>query len=254
MLERDDFAKRFASQQPISVHEFLYPLMQGYDSVALRSDIELGGTDQKFNLLVGRELQRDYGQEPQCILTMPLLEGLDGVDKMSKSKGNYIGITESPQSMFGKLMSISDTLMWRYYELLSFRTMGEIGKLRRECEEGRNPRDAKVMLAQEIVARFHSRADAEAALAEFEARFRDGAMPENMPEVTLVAGDAGLPIAQLAKQAGLVESTSEALRLVAQRGLKVDGEVVADKGRTFGRGVTVVVQAGKRKFARVTLK
>jgi len=189
MLERDDFAKRFASQQPIAVHELLYPLMQGYDSVALKSDIELGGTDQKFNLLVGRELQRDFGQEPQCILTMPLLEGLDGVDKMSKSKGNYIGITENPQSMFGKIMSISDTLMWRYYELLSFRTMAEIAKLRRECEGGRNPRDAKVMLAQEIVARFHSRADADAALAEFEARFRDGALYEDMPVLTLAAGD-----------------------------------------------------------------
>jgi len=253
MLERDDFAKRFASQQPIAVHELLYPLMQGYDSVALKSDIELGGTDQKFNLLVGRELQRDFGQEPQCILTMPLLEGLDGVDKMSKSKGNYIGITENPQSMFGKIMSISDTLMWRYYELLSFRTMAEIAKLRRECEGGRNPRDAKVMLAQEIVARFHSRADADAALAEFEARFRDGALPEDMPELTLAAGDTGLPIAQLAKQAGLVESTSEALRLIAQRGLKVDGDVVTDKTLTLSRGVTVVVQAGKRKFARVTL-
>ena len=253
MLERDDFAKRFASQQPIAVHELLYPLMQGYDSVALKSDIELGGTDQKFNLLVGRELQRDFGQEPQCILTMPLLEGLDGVDKMSKSKGNYIGITENPQSMFGKIMSISDTLMWRYYELLSFRTMAEIAKLRRECEGGRNPRDAKVMLAQEIVARFHSRADADAALAEFEARFRDGAMPDDMPELTLAAGDTGLPIAQLAKQAGLVESTSEALRLIAQRGLKVDGDVVTDKTLTLSRGVTVVVQAGKRKFARVTL-
>jgi tyrosyl-tRNA synthetase len=253
MLERDDFAKRFASQQPIAVHELLYPLMQGYDSVALRSDIELGGTDQKFNLLVGRELQRDFGQEPQCILTMPLLEGLDGVDKMSKSKGNYIGITEDPRSMFGKLMSISDTLMWRYYELLSFRTMADIAKLRRECEQGRNPRDGKVMLAQEIVARFHSRADADAALAEFEARFRDGALPEDMPELTLGAGDAGLPIAQLAKQAGLVESTSEALRLIAQRGLKVDGDVVADKALTLRRGATVVVQAGKRKFVRVTL-
>jgi tyrosyl-tRNA synthetase len=254
MLERDDFAKRFASQQPIAVHEFLYPLMQGYDSVALQSDIELGGTDQKFNLLVGRELQRHFGQEPQCILTMPLLEGLDGVDKMSKSKGNYIGITESPQSMFGKIMSITDTLMWRYYELLSFRTIADIEQLRRECAAGRNPRDAKVMLAQEIVGRFHSRADADAALAEFEARFRDGAMPQDMPEVTLEGGDAGLPIAQIAKQAGLVESTSEALRLIAQRGLKVDGDVVADKGLAFGRGATVIVQAGKRKFARVTIK
>jgi tyrosyl-tRNA synthetase len=250
MLERDDFAKRFAGQQPIAVHEFLYPLMQGYDSVALKSDIELGGTDQKFNLLVGRELQRHYGQEPQCILTMPLLEGLDGVEKMSKSKGNYIGITESPQSMFGKLMSVSDVLMWRYYELLSFRSLDEIAQLRRECEAGRNPRDAKVMLAQEIVARFHSRADADAALSEFEARFRDGAMPEDMPEVTVAAGT---PIAQLAKQAGLVESTSEALRLIAQRGLKVDGDVVSDKALAFAAGTTVVVQAGKRKFARVRM-
>jgi tyrosyl-tRNA synthetase len=254
MLERDDFAKRFASQQPIAVHELLYPLMQGYDSVALKSDIELGGTDQKFNLLVGRELQRDFGQEPQCILTMPLLEGLDGVEKMSKSKGNYIGITESAASMFGKLMSISDTLMWRYFELLSFRSLEDIAKLARECAEGRNPRDAKVMLAQEIVARFHSQADADTALAEFEARFRDGAMPEDMPEVTVSAAAGPVPIAQLAKQAGVVESTSEALRLIAQRGLKVDGAVVADKSLAFGPGVTVVVQAGKRKFARVTLR
>jgi len=254
MLERDDFARRFANHTPIAVHEFLYPLMQGYDSVALRSDIELGGTDQKFNLLVGRELQRDYGQEPQCILTMPLLEGLDGVEKMSKSKGNYIGINESPQSMFGKLMSISDTLMWRYYELLSFRSLEEIAALRRECDAGRNPRDAKVMLAQEIVARFHSQADAGRALAEFEARFRDGAMPEDMPEVTVDGAGGVLPIAQAAKQAGLVESTSEALRLIAQRGLKVDGAVVADKALTLAAGSTVVVQAGKRKFARVTVR
>jgi len=253
MLERDDFAKRFAGQQPIAIHEFLYPLMQGYDSVALKSDIELGGTDQKFNLLVGRELQRHYGQEPQCILTMPLLIGLDGVEKMSKSKGNYIGITDAPGEMFGKLMSVSDTLMWSYFELLSFRSMDEIAVLKRECDEGRNPRDAKVMLAQEIVARFHSRADADAALAEFEARFRDGAMPGDMPEITLATAGAGLPIAQLAKQAGIVESTSEALRLIAQRGLKVDGEVVGDKGIVIAAGVTVVVQAGKRKFARVTL-
>jgi len=250
MLERDDFAKRFAAQQPIAVHEFLYPLMQGYDSVALEADIELGGTDQKFNLLVGRELQRHWGQEPQCILTMPLLEGLDGSEKMSKSKGNYVGITESAQSMFGKLMSISDTLMWRYYELVSFRTLEEIAKLKGECDAGRNPRDAKVMLAQEIVARFHSRADAEHALAQFEARFRDGAMPEDMPQVSVAAGT---PIAQIAKQAGLVESTSEALRLIAQRGLKVDGEVVSDKALAFAAGTTVVVQAGKRKFARVTM-
>ena len=254
MLEREDFAKRFRGNQPIAVHEFLYPLMQGYDSVALKADIELGGTDQKFNLLVGRELQRDYGQEPQCILTMPLLEGLDGVEKMSKSKDNYIGITESAPEMFGKLMSISDVMMWRYFELLSFRSLDEIAKLKRECADGRNPRDAKVMLAQEIVARFHSPAAADAALAEFDARFRDGAVPDNMPEVTLHVDGAGMPIAQLAKQAGIVESTSEALRLIAQRGLKVDGDVVADKGLRIPAGRTIVVQAGKRKFARVTVK
>ncbi len=253
MLERDDFARRFKSNQPIAVHEFLYPLMQGYDSVALKSDIELGGTDQKFNLLVGRELQRNYGQEPQCILTMPLLEGLDGVEKMSKSKGNYVGITDPPADMFGKLMSISDDLMWRYYELLSFRPLGEIETLKRECSAGRNPRDAKVMLAREIVARFHSSAAADVALAEFESRFKDGAMPDDMPEITLATAGAGLPIAQLAKQAGVVESTSEALRLIAQRGLRVDGDVVGDKGLVIEAGVTVVVQAGKRKFARVTL-
>jgi len=253
MLERDDFAKRFAGQQPIAIHEFLYPLMQGYDSVALKSDIELGGTDQKFNLLVGRELQRHYGQEPQCILTMPLLIGLDGVEKMSKSKGNYIGITDAPGEMFGKLMSVSDTLMWSYFELLSFRTLDEIAALKRECDAGRNPRDAKVMLGKEIVARFHSPAAADAALAEFESRFKDGAMPEDMPEVSLATAGAGMPIAQLAKQAGVVESTSEALRLIAQRGLKLDGDVVGDKGLVVAAGTTVVVQAGKRKFARVTL-
>ena len=207
MLERDDFAKRFAGNQPIAIHEFLYPLMQGYDSVALQADIELGGTDQKFNLLVGRELQRHWGQEPQCILTMPLLEGLDGVEKMSKSKGNYVGITEAPAEMFGKIMSVSDTLMWRWFELLSFRSLAEIATLKRECAEGRNPRDAKVLLGQEIVARFHSPAAAQAALATFEARFRDHALPENMPEVALATAGAGLPVAQLAKQAGLVEST-----------------------------------------------
>ncbi len=253
MLERDDFSKRFAAHQPIAVHEFLYPLMQGYDSVALKADIELGGTDQKFNLLVGRELQKSHGQEPQCILTMPLLEGLDGVEKMSKSKGNYVGITEPPGEMFGKLMSISDELMWKYYALLSFRAPDDVARLRRECAEGRNPRDAKVALAQEVVARFHSQAAAEAALTEFEARFRGGAMPENMPEMTLASAGAGLPVAQLAKQAGIVESTSEALRLIAGRGLRIDGEVVADKSQVIPAGRTVVVQAGKRKFARVTV-
>ena len=253
MLEREDFAKRFRGNQPIAVHEFLYPLAQGYDSVALKADVELGGTDQKFNLLVGRELQRHYGQEPQCILTLPLLEGLDGVNKMSKSLDNSIGITEAPNEMFGKLMSISDELMWRYFELLSFKPLDEIAKLRRECAEGRNPRDAKVMLAQEIVTRFHTRAAADAALAEFESRFRDGAMPESMPEVTLHTAGAGLAIPQLCKQAGLAPSTSEAMRLIEQRGLKIDGEVVADKALVIAAGSTVVVQAGKRKFARVTV-
>jgi tyrosyl-tRNA synthetase len=254
MLERDDFAKRYASEQPIAIHEFLYPLAQGYDSVALRADVELGGTDQKFNLLVGRELQRHYGQEPQTILTLPLLEGLDGVNKMSKSLDNYVGITEAPAQMFGKLMSISDTLMWRYYELLSMRSGEEIARLRRECEAGRNPRDAKVMLAQEIVARFHSPRAAEAAAAEFDARFRQHAMPDAMPEVTLHCEGQAMPIAQVAKQAGIVESTSEALRLIAQRGLRIDGDVVADKTLAIAPGRSVVVQAGKRRFARVTLR
>ncbi|MGH8850049.1 MAG: tyrosine--tRNA ligase [Casimicrobiaceae bacterium] len=253
MLEREDFARRYREGQPIAVHEFLYPLAQGYDSVALRADVELGGTDQKFNLLVGRELQRHYGQEPQCILTLPLLEGLDGVSKMSKSLDNYIGITEPPSEMFGKLMSISDPLMWRYYELLSFRPLDEIARLKRECEEGRNPRDAKVLLAQEIVARFHSREAAATALAEFDARFRDHAMPENMPETTLHSGGKGMALPQLCKQAGLTGSTSEAMRLIEQRGLKVDGEVVADKSLVIAPGATVVVQAGKRKFVRVTV-
>ena len=253
MLERDDFAKRYASEQPIAIHEFLYPLAQGYDSVALEADVELGGTDQKFNLLVGREIQKGYGQPSQVVLTMPILEGLDGVQKMSKSLGNAIGIHEAPLEMYGKLMSISDPLMWRYYELLSFRPESDIAALRRECDDGRNPRDAKVMLASEIVARFHSPAAAEAARAEFDARFRQGALPSEMPAVTLHANGAGLPIAQLAKRAGIVESTSEALRLIAQQGLKVDGDVVADKALVIASGSTVVVQAGKRKFARVTV-
>jgi tyrosyl-tRNA synthetase len=253
MLERDDFSKRYEGGQPIAIHEFLYPLAQGYDSVALKADVELGGTDQKFNLLVGRALQRDYGQEPQCILTLPLLEGLDGVNKMSKSLDNYIGITEPPGEMFGKLMSISDELMWRYFELLSFRPLDEIATLKRECAGGRNPRDAKVLLAQEIVTRFHSRAAAESALAEFEARFRDGVMPEDMPQVTLHTNGQTLTLAQLCKQAGLTASTSEALRLIEQRGLKVDGAVVSDKGATVAPPSTVIVQAGKRKFARVTV-
>ena len=251
MMERDDFTRRFRAGVPISVHELLYPLMQGYDSVALKSDIELGGTDQKFNLLVGRELQREYGQEPQCILTMPLLEGLDGVEKMSKSKNNYVGITEAPESMFGKLMSISDELMWRYYELLSFRSLAQIAQLRAECAAGRNPRDAKVLLAQEIVERFHSRAAADEALAAFEARFRHGALPENIPEVVLRG--APMPIAQLLKQAQLAPSTTEANRNIEQGGVRVDGERVGDKGLKLPAG-TYVVQVGKRRFARVTLE
>jgi tyrosyl-tRNA synthetase len=253
MLERDDFAKRYREGQPIAVHEFLYPLAQAYDSVALRADVELGGTDQKFNLLVGRELQRHYGQEPQCILTLPLLEGLDGVNKMSKSLDNYVGITEAAEEMFGKLMSISDELMWRYFELLSFRPLEQIAKLKRECAEGRNPRDAKVMLAEEIVARFHSPEAARQALATFEARFRDRAMPSQMPEVTLSTGGKGIALPQLCKQTGLTASTSEALRLIEQRGLRLDGEVVEDKALMLRAGTTVVVQAGKRKFARVTV-
>src|SRR6202795_1990830 len=253
MLEAEDFHKRFQEKKPIAMHELLYPLAQGYDSVALRADVELGGTDQKFNLLVGRELQRHYGQEPQCILTLPLLEGLDGVNKMSKSLDNTIGITEAPNEMFGKLMSISDELMWRYFELLSFKPLDEIAKLRKECAEGRNPREAKVMLAQEIVARFHGRAAADAALAEFESRFRDGALPESMPEVTLHTAGAGLAIPQLCKQAGLTPSTSEAMRLIEQRGLKINGDIVTDKASVIAAGRTVVVQAGKRKFARVTV-
>jgi len=253
MLERDDFAKRYEAEQPIAIHEFLYPLAQGYDSVALKADVELGGTDQKFNLLVGRELQRHYGQEPQCILTLPLLEGLDGVNKMSKSMDNYVGITEPPAQMFGKLMSISDTLMWRYFDLVSLRPANEITALRRACDEGRNPRDAKVMLALEIVARFHSQPAADAARDEFDARFREGALPADIRDVTLHANGVGLPIAQLAKQAGIVDSTSEALRLIAQRGLKVNGDVVADKSLVVASGSTVIVQAGKRKFARVTV-
>jgi len=251
MMERDDFTRRFRAGQPISVHELLYPLMQGYDSVALKSDIELGGTDQKFNLLVGRELQREYGQEPQCILTMPLLEGLDGVEKMSKSKNNYVGITEAPEQMFGKLMSISDELMWRYYELLSFRSLGEIAQLREQCATGRNPRDAKVMLALEIVERFHSRTAAEAALAGFEARFRHGALPEDMPEVVLHG--APMPIAQLLKRAQLAPSTTEANRNIDQGGVRIDGERVADKALKLAAG-SYVVQVGKRRFARVRLE
>jgi tyrosyl-tRNA synthetase len=249
MMERDDFHKRFQAGQSISVHEFLYPLMQGYDSVALRSDLELGGTDQKFNLLMGRHLQQEYGQEPQCVLTMPLLEGLDGVEKMSKSKNNYVGISEAPNTMFAKVMSISDTLMWRWYTLLSFRSEGEIAALRREVEAGRNPRDAKVMLGREITARFHGSEAADAALQDFVLRSRGG-VPDEIPQVQL--SGAPLGIGALLKQAGLAPSSSEALRLVDGGGVRIDSAVVSDKGLKLTAG-TFVVQVGKRKFARVTL-
>lgn len=249
MIERDDFTKRFQGGIPISVHEFLYPLMQGYDSVALKSDLELGGTDQKFNLLVGRELQKQYGQEQQCILTMPLLEGLDGVEKMSKSKNNYIGITEPGNTMFAKLMSISDVMMWRYYELLSWRSIAELAQLKNEVEGGRNPRDAKVALAQEIVARFHSQQAAEDALADFVNRSKGG-IPDDIPAVTLAGAPLGIP--QLLKQAGLCPSTSEAMRKIDQGGVRIDGTVISDKGLQVAAG-EFVLQVGKRSFARVTL-
>jgi len=253
LLERDDFAKRFKSGQPIAVHELLYPLMQGYDSVAMKADVELGGTDQKFNLLVGRELQKDYGQAPQCVLTMPLLEGLDGRDKMSKSLGNYVGIAEPPQEMFGKLMSISDELMWRYIDLLSFESPQTIAHWKREVEQGANPRDVKVRFAKEIVARFHSAAAAEAAQAEFEQRFRHGVLPQDMPEVTLQAPAGGLPIAQLLKLSQLAASASEAVRAIEQGGVRINGERVTDRNLRLQPGETLTVQLGKRKFARVRL-
>jgi tyrosyl-tRNA synthetase len=249
MLERDDFTNRMKAGTPISVHELLYPLMQGYDSVSLRSDLELGGTDQKFNLLVGRALQTEYGQEPQCILTMPLLEGLDGVEKMSKSKGNTIGITESAEQMFAKVLSISDDLMWRYFTLLSFRSETDIAKLRAEVQAGRNPKEAKVLLAKEITARFHSAAAAEAAELDFHHRARGG-VPDRIVEVSLQGAPLG--IGALLKQANLAPSGSEALRLVDQSGVRIDGVVVSDKGLKLGPG-TFVVQVGKRKFARVTV-
>lgn len=253
MLERDDFGKRYKANQPIAIHEFLYPLMQGYDSVAMRADIELGGTDQKFNLLVGREMQKHYGQSPQCILTMPLLEGLDGVNKMSKSLGNYVGINERPEDIFGKLMSISDELMWRYIELLSFESLATVEKWKQEVALGRNPRDVKVAFAQEIVARFHDNAAAAHALADFEARFRQGALPEDLPEVEIAAEEGGLPLTQALKQAHLTASTSEAIRMIDQGGVKLDGERVSDRGIRLAKGAVAVVQVGKRKFARITV-
>jgi tyrosyl-tRNA synthetase len=251
MLERDDFGKRYRSNKPIAIHEFLYPLIQGYDSVALRADIELGGTDQKFNLLMGRELQKHFNQPQQCVITLPLLEGLDGINKMSKSAGNYIGITESPAEMFGKLMSTSDELMWRYIELLSFNPVSVVQQWQREVKQGRNPRDIKVIFAQEIVARFHSEQDAGAALSDFEARFRRGALPDHMLEKLLYAEKDGIPIAQLLKQAGLTASTTEALRLIEQGGVKLNGEKVTDKTIKLNSGQTAIVQVGKRKFAKV---
>lgn len=254
MLERDDFGKRYRENRPIAIHEFLYPLVQGYDSVAMRADIELGGTDQKFNLLMGRELQKHHGQPPQCILTMPLLEGLDGVQKMSKSLGNYVGINEAPNEIFGKLMSVSDELMWRYIELLSFESLETIRRWKAEVAAGRNPRDVKVLFAQEIVSRFHGAGAGAAALADFEARFKQGEIPEEMPEFSFGTGADAISLAQVLKQAGLTSSTSEALRMIDQGGVRLNGEKVSDRAASLPRGEPMVLQVGKRKFARVTLQ
>jgi tyrosyl-tRNA synthetase len=254
MLEREDFDKRYRGGQPIAIHELLYPLVQGYDSVALGADVELGGTDQKFNLLVGRQLQQHYGQEPQVVMTTPLLEGLDGVQKMSKSLGNYIGITEPPGEMFGKLMSISDVLMWKYFEVLSFRPLSEIKALKKAAREGRNPRDIKFELAEEIVARFHSRAAARREREEFIARFRDGAAPTEIEELSVASRDGGgMGIAYLLKEAGLVSSTAEALRMIHQGAVRIDGERVEDRSREVSAGTTHVYQVGKRKFLKIHL-
>ena len=253
MLEREDFNNRYKGGQPIAIHEFLYPLIQGYDSVAMRADVELGGTDQKFNLLVGRQLQEAYGQAPQVVLTMPILEGLDGVQKMSKSLGNYIGIAEAPGEIFGKLMSVSDDLMWRYMELLSFEPMTQITAWRRECEAGANPRDYKVRFAQEIVARFHSRAEAEKALEQFESRFREGAIPDDLEELTVPVPPEGVALPNLLKDIGLTASTSESIRLIRQGGVKIGGEKVEDPKLLLTTGAEFIVQVGKRKFAKVKL-
>jgi tyrosyl-tRNA synthetase len=252
MLERDDFSKRFKSNQPIAIHEFMYPLLQGHDSVALKADVELGGTDQKFNLLMGRELQKQAGMSQQCVLTMPLLEGLDGVNKMSKSLGNYIGINEPPEIIFAKLMSISDDLMWRYIELLSFESLETIAAWKAEVEAGENPRNIKVRFAQEIVARFHSKADANKALDDFQTRAKGG-IPDEVPEVSLTIEEESIGIAQLLKMAGLVESTSEAMRIIKQGGVKIDSEKIEDKNLQTNKGATVIAQVGKRKFAKITL-
>jgi tyrosyl-tRNA synthetase len=251
MLERDDFGKRYRGNQPIAIHEFLYPLVQGYDSVALRADVELGGTDQKFNLLVGRELQKQYGQSPQCILTMPLLEGLDGINKMSKSLGNYVGINEAPDQIFGKLLSVSDELMWRYIELLSFEPLSTVERWKVEVGQGRNPKEIKVGFAKEIVTRFHSREAAEKAEADFEARFKQGEIPEEMPEHTIQTEGGPLLLTQILKKIGLTSSTSEAIRMIDQGGVRLDGQKVGDKALALGKGQRVVLQVGKRKFARV---
>lgn len=253
MLERDDFAKRYAGNQPIAIHEFLYPLCQGYDSVALKADVELGGTDQRFNLLMGRELQKQYGQAQQVVLMMPLLEGLDGVNKMSKSLGNYIGVSEPPTEIFGKIMSVSDVLMWRYYDLLSFSTTTEIDAMRAEVAAGRNPRDVKVLLAQELVTRFHGPAAARSALEDFESRFRQGGIPEDLSEVALAAPDGRLGIAQALRAAGLTATTSEAMRMIDQGGVRLDGEKVSDRGLMLAAGTSVVAQVGKRKFCRIII-
>ncbi len=253
MLERDDFSKRYKGGQPIAIHEFLYPLVQGYDSVALEADVELGGTDQKFNLLMGRELQKNYGQKPQVVLTMPLLEGLDGVNKMSKSLGNYIGITDTPDDMFGKIMSISDELMWRYFDLLSFRSNEELAAFKQDVEAGKNPRDIKFLLAEEIIGRFHSAAAAEKAQAAFIARFQKGAMPEDIPEVTLTVEDDSLGLANVLKDAGLVNSTSDGMRMIKQGAVRIDGERVEDPRLRVNAGTEQIYQVGKRRFAKISI-
>ena len=254
MLERDDFNKRYKGGQSISVHEFLYPLVQGYDSVAMKSDVELGGTDQKFNLLVGRQLQESYGQEPQVALTMPILEGLDGVQKMSKSLNNYIGITDAPNDMFGKIMSVSDVLMWRYFELLSFRSLGEIAGFRQEIENGRNPRDVKFLLAEEIITRFHDAQSARNAQQDFINRFQKGAIPDDLAEVILEIEQDDISIAALLKMAGLTASTSESFRMIQQGAVKLDSQKVEDRALVLARNTTVIAQVGKRKFAKITIK
>lgn len=254
MLERDDFKKRYANNQSIAIHEFLYPLVQGWDSVALEADVEMGGTDQRFNLLMGRELQKDEGQRPQTVMMVPLLEGLDGVQKMSKSLGNYVGITDAPNDMFGKIMSISDELMWRYYDLLSFRPLDEVAALKQQVADGANPRDIKILLAKEIIARFHDDAAAEAAHQDFTQRFSKNALPDDIPELTVAAGGAAMPIANLLKEAGLVDSTSEAIRMIKQGAVKLNGDTkVEDTKLEVATGSTAIYQVGKRKFARITL-